>query len=198
MKIRLLTVLVVLTALFLLSASIVWAAPLSLAKTGQTLCYLDNGTETDCTGTGQDGEYQKGVASPDPRFTDNFDGTVTDNLTGLMWAKNASATGATNWYAAIDYANNLTMGTMCGIAHTDWRLPNVRELHSLIDFSNSSPALPTGHLFTNLISSGYWSSNFSPDISRYNRAWLVSMSGGTVSVDHTHLSFYVWPVRGGN
>jgi hypothetical protein len=56
-----------------------------VAKTGQTRCYNESGTTIKCTGTGQDGEYRKGVASPTPRFTDNGDGTVTDHLTGLIF-----------------------------------------------------------------------------------------------------------------
>jgi len=85
MKKRLLLALVVLMGIFLMSASIVWAdAPAPVEKTGQTTCYNTSGTEISCTDTGQDGDLQKGVTSPSPRFTDNGDGTVTDNLTELM------------------------------------------------------------------------------------------------------------------
>ncbi len=52
-------------------------------KTGQTTPY----------GAGDDGALQKGVAWPTPRFTDSENGTVTDNLTGLIWLKNANAFG---------------------------------------------------------------------------------------------------------
>lgn len=48
-------------------------------KTGQTTCYDANGSVIPCAGTGQDGDIQAGVAWPDPRFTDNGNGTVTDN-----------------------------------------------------------------------------------------------------------------------
>ena len=80
MKKRLLLSVVVITGIFLLSASIVWAQPAPVAKTGQTTSYA----------TGDDGDFEKGVAWPSPRFTDNDDGTVCDHLTGLMWAKNAN------------------------------------------------------------------------------------------------------------
>ena len=59
-------------------------------KTGQTLCYDSLGAVVPCAGTGQDGEIKAGVAWPSPRFTDNSNGTVTDNLTGLIWLKNAN------------------------------------------------------------------------------------------------------------
>ena len=49
--------------------------------------------QTSSNATGDDGDLQRGVAWPDPRFTDNGDGTVTDNLTGLIWLKNANCFG---------------------------------------------------------------------------------------------------------
>ncbi len=118
-------------------------------KTGQTECYKSvSGWEackcgdTNCR-SGQDGDLEKGVAWPNPRFTDNGDGTVTDRLTGLIWLKDASCSdlagtdgdGKGNWVTALSAANNLASGTCSlndGSSAGDWRLPNVRELHSLI------------------------------------------------------------------
>jgi hypothetical protein len=65
----------------------------TVRKTGQTGCWDSSGAVIACAGTGQDGELQKGAALPSPRFTDNGDGTVTDNLTGLIWLKNADCWG---------------------------------------------------------------------------------------------------------
>ena len=83
-----------------------------------------------CVGTGQDGDWQKGVAWPNPRFTDNGNGTVTDNLTGLTWLKNANCYGTRVWATALTDANTLNSGE-CGLTdgsvEGDWRLPNVRE-----------------------------------------------------------------------
>jgi hypothetical protein len=159
------------------------------------------GAEISCAGTGQDGDLQKGVASSNPRFTDNGDGTVTDNLTGLMWAKDANLNnGAITWQEALDYANNLTLGVAgCGSTWTDWRLPNVKELQSLIDFSNSNPALPNGHSFSNVQSSYYyWSSTTYATIITYN-AWYVGLLNGHVgSNDKVNIHYYVWPVRSDN
>jgi hypothetical protein len=187
MKKRLLLALVVLTGLFLLSASIVWAQPAPVAKTGQTISYLP----------GDDGDLQKGVASPSPRFTDNGDGTVTDNLTGLMWAKDANLyNGIMTWYAAIDFANDLILGTSCGGPLTDWRLPSLFELESLRDMSNYNPALSTSHPFTNVQSSYYWSSTTNADIS--NSAWHVYMGYGRTDYIGKNSIQYVWPVRSGN
>ena len=69
-------------------------------KTGQTECWDEDGNVIDCEGTGQDGDLQKGRPWPNPRFTDNNDGTVTDTLTGLVWLKNASCGGQKTWINA--------------------------------------------------------------------------------------------------
>jgi hypothetical protein len=63
-------------------------APVS--QTGQTTCWETTGSPTNCARTGQDGNIQAGVAWPIPRFTDHSNGTVTDNLTGLIWLKDAN------------------------------------------------------------------------------------------------------------
>jgi hypothetical protein len=57
-------------------ATVTYSAP--VPQTGQTLC-VDQSGSINCAGTGQDGDLQAGVALPQPRFTDNGDGTVTDN-----------------------------------------------------------------------------------------------------------------------
>ena len=64
--------------------------PAPVPKTGQVTCYDAGGNVINCAGTGQDGELQKGVELPTPRFTDKGNGTVKDNLTGLTWLKNAN------------------------------------------------------------------------------------------------------------
>ena len=61
-----------------------------LAQTGQKACYDENGNVVPCAGTGQDGDTKAGVPWPNPRFTNNGDGTMTDNLTGLMWLRDAN------------------------------------------------------------------------------------------------------------
>lgn len=70
-------------------------------RTGQTGCWDASGTSISCTGTGQDGDHLAGVAWPSPRFTNNGDGTVTDNLTGLIWLTNADCFGTRTWTQAL-------------------------------------------------------------------------------------------------
>ena len=185
--------LVVLLGLFLLSlsTSIVWAGPPApVEKTGQTTKYA----------TGDDGYYEKGVAWPNPRFTDNGDQTVTDNLTGLMWTKNAEFLGGMTWTKAIKACETLELGQNGCNLYTDWRLPNSNELASLIDKSNYYPALPSGHPFYNVRIDYYWTSTTDPQFDDGGTfAWRVHMSIGRMDA-HSKASgnYYVWPVRGGN
>lgn len=162
-----------------------------LPKTGQTTCYNAAGAVIACATTGQDGELQKGVAWPSPRFT--VDGTglcVTDNLTGLMWVKIPDATPRT-WANALTYANDLSI---CG--YTDWRLPNVNDLESLINAGQANTAtwLNTQG-FGSVQAGSYWSST----TYAYNTTvgWGVYMWSGSVGVDFKTSTFYVWPVRAG-
>lgn len=172
-------------------AGVAYAAPADLPKTGQTTCYDAAGAVVACTSTGQDGELQKGVAWPSPRFT--VDGTgdcVTDNLTGLMWVKNPDST-LRNWASAMTYANNLTL---CG--YDDWRLPNVNELESLLNAEQANIAtwLNTQG-FSNVQAFYYWSSSTYAGSTIY--AWNVNMDDGNVGAYNEIALDNVWPVRAG-
>src|SRR5208282_4265467 len=74
-----------LSILSIVISATVFADSIQLPQTGQTTCSDANGNVIPCTGTGEDGALQEGVAWPSPRFTDNGDQTQTDNLTGLRW-----------------------------------------------------------------------------------------------------------------
>ena len=173
--------------------------PAPVKKTGWTSCFDLDCNPRDCEGTGEDGEHQKGVQIPNPRFTDNGDGTVSDNLTGLIWLKLANCFGPRSWNNALSDSSGLEngeCGLMDGSSAGDWRLPNRFELESLVDLLNASPALPSGHPFTNVQNYGYWSST--TDSFLDSRAWFVEMAPGYAGAsDKGSGSFYVWPVRGG-
>jgi hypothetical protein len=163
--------------------------PAPVEKTGQTTSY----------GTRDDGELERGVSWPTPRLTDNGDGTVTDNLTGLVWLRNTNCFGTRTWTEALSDANGLASGS-CGLTDGStagiWRLPNVRELSSLMDFSRYNPALPGGHTFTGVQPGYYWSSTtHAPTLSF---AWVVSMYDGYVVSSAKSSAHWVWPVREGN
>lgn len=171
--------------------------PAAVAKTGQTGCWDQDWNPITCA-TGEDGELLKGV-SVDPRFTDNGDGTVKDNLTGLIWLKNASCFGWQTWAEALSDANTLASGS-CGLADDsvvgNWRMPNLRELQSLIDFGQIFPALPLGHPFSGVQLGHYWSSTTMGGEPSY--AWIVWLTTGHVLNDYKYnYNNFVWPVRGG-
>ena len=169
-----------------------------VARTGQKKCYSTWGVPIDDPkDTGQDGEHQAGVPWPDPRFTDNKDGTVTDNLTGLVWLKNATPFGTQNWEQALDRCNSLADGMYDlsdGSRTGDWRLPNIHELGSLEDYGEHTPALPNrGKDFKNVRQSLCWSSTTvtsSPNLARF-----LFVGIGSCVWDHKGVVMGVWPVR---
>jgi hypothetical protein len=137
-----------------------------LPGTGQTTSYA----------AGDDADVRAGGALS---YTDNGDGTVTDNRTGLTWEKktDANVNNVYSWQGGLDYAAELNaMNNGAGFAgHNDWRLPNIRELLSIVDYGRSNPSIdpifgPTSGVL-NFVS--YWSSTswaaFQP---QYN-AWSV-------------------------
>jgi hypothetical protein len=150
--------------------------------TGQTGCWDTDGNPRPCGGTGEDGEFQAGVAWPTPRFTDNGDGTVTDNLTGLVWLKDANCPASTKtWQEALDWVATFNGGSpactdYAAGAFVDWRLANVSEFTSLIDYGHTSPALPVGHPFIAVQSPWYWSSTTHSDNGA--QAWVVAVFYG--------------------
>lgn len=145
-------------------------------------------------------------------FTDNGDGTVTDNRTGLMWEK-LSDDGSIhdkdttyNWTNAVaTKVAALNSGSFAG--YSDWRLPNVNELQSLANYGAVNPsvhaAFNTACAATCTVttcsctqSSFYWSSTtyqFDP-----SGAWGVFFDDGLVSADYKSGNYYVRAVRVGS
>lgn len=173
----------------------------SLPRTGQTTSYAG----------GDDYSALKGATWPVMRFTDNSDGTVTDHLTGLVWLQNAGCSSPTDWSTALTAANQLANGT-CGLTDGStagqWRMPNVNELESLVDVSQSSPAISAGHPFTNIdLTNAYWSSTTytaSPNNAMVIRftdgRWINGVNNGVASFnnDKTTSTNSVWAVKSGS
>ena len=178
------------------------AGTVDLPKTGQTTSYYP----------GDDGDIKVGISWPEPRFTDNGDGTVTDNLTGLMWLKDANCInteypvfdndgtpgdGRVTWQHALDFVAGINVGTYpnCGAGYTDWRLPNVNELESLATNAEET------NIATWLNQQGFinvqkynWSSTTlasAPDV-----AWVANMwIGRKTFFSKSYYGINVWPVR---
>jgi hypothetical protein len=114
---------------------------------------------------------------------------VLDRETGLVWEQSPSTTGA-NWYNQSFHCMNLNTG-----GRTGWRLPTIQELLSLVDRSQSNPALPSGHPFGNVQSSNYWSATTLAFGA--TGAWLVAFNDGNVGTFDKSFGFLAWCVRGG-
>jgi hypothetical protein len=180
-------------------------------QTGQTTCWDTSGLVIPCAGTGQDGEQQRGVQfSTASRYIVNGDGTVTDSLTGLEWLEDANCMatnypefddtpvhseagdGAVTWQDALDFVKGINDGTfpLCSADKTGWRLPNIRELHSVIDYVDG-----TAPPVLNLPGVKWWSSTTRDQIP----TTAFTDGGIFISSDGKHKDLYrVWPVRDAN
>jgi len=166
-------------------------------RTGQQVCFDSNGQPiSNPQGTGQDGELRMGKEPPNPRFTDNGNGTITDNLTELVWLKDANAFGFRVWDEALALCNSLGSGK-AGLTDKskpgDWRLPNIREVESLVDYNKFGPSLPDGNPFQNVRPSSYWTST-SVDGAPTEALFLIFGVGPSIFESKEH-PFFVWPVR---
>lgn len=164
----------------------------SCLVTDQTRCYDAAGREIPCAGSGQDGEWRRGVSAPDLRFTAEGE-LVRDRLTGLVWTRDANlAEFLLTWEEASAIVANMNRSQAFGC--TDWRLPNRRELRSLLSHQTSQPALPAGHPFTNVFPGWYWTSTTAAISPAH--AWYVHMEGARMFYGGKDQSFLLWPVRG--
>ena len=174
-----------------------------LPKTGQTSCWdsISPFNAVACAGTGQDGDASKGTAWPVPRFTENGNGTLTDNLSGLIWLKDSSCFGEKNWQGALSSANSLAgNNSQCslndGSQVGDWRLPNRNELLSLVNYQQANNATWLNNQgFVSLQGAYYWTSDsYLPFL---DSKWRVHMAGVPAPVVATDVTTNVIAVRGG-
>jgi hypothetical protein len=183
--------------------------PVTFPATGQTTCWNSSGAVIACPGTGQDGDIKAGAALS---YTDNADGTITDHNTGLMWEKKGDDGTIHDKDNSYTWANAFTvhvagLNAGAGFAgYTDWRLPNVKELQSIVNYEHVNPAVSPA--FNNscaasctvltcscTVAYNYWSSSsyaYNPPT-----AWYVNFFVGNVNDDFKNFSAYVRAVRGG-
>jgi len=137
-----------------------------------------------CTGTGQDGAYTINSMS----FTDNGDGSITDNNTGIMWQQNDDGIART-WDQAVAYCDGLTLA-----GYSDWRLPSKKELVSIVNYGLVNPSIDI-HYFPATRESYYWSST--TYVGDPVSAWVVGFYSGDFRYDyHKDSSLYVRCARG--
>jgi hypothetical protein len=156
-----------------------------LPHTGHTDCYDHEGTSIACPATdeayAQDGTYLNNPQS----FTDNSDDTITDNNTLLMWQKEDDNVQYTWADATVDCADSTSDG------YTDWRLPTVKELTTILNFKEVSPSIDP--IFTNTNTTSYWTSTVLA--SNSDNAWYVSFDAGNYFNSAKTNIYYVRCVR---
>jgi hypothetical protein len=190
MKIRLLAVL---TGIFLLPVSIVWADP--SAPPEKTI-------QATSSVTSDNNDRKVSVATPNPRFIDNDDGTVSDNLTNLVWLRNANCFGAQTLDNATLDAAGLKSGE-CGLTDDsvegDWRLPTFEELSGLKADSHtrnpnylSGSWIIAGTPFLSVQPNYYWSTT---NCSLTGLAWFRAVGFYSACTIATYDDQYAWPVR---
>ena len=117
---------------------------------------------------------------------------VLDRETGLVWDQSPSALFAYSWTDASFHCNNLSLGNRKG-----WRLPTMQDLESLIDPTQSNPALPPGHPFSNVQLTRYWAATTLADDATF--ALAVYLDTGQAGVgSKSGNALFAWCVRGGS
>jgi len=193
-KTKLITLMI--TVFVLLLPALLWAGTIQLPDTGQTTCYDGAGNTITCP-TPDQPLAQDGTYIINPLFyTENSDGTVTDNNTGLIWQKDDDTILHNRYQASgtYDATYNPTSRNVCGELGTGWRLPTKREMMSIVNFGAYSPAIDTTY-FPTTKSMSYWSSTTGP-YSPWG-AWVVDFKGGAVDYYESTNYVYVRCVLGG-
>jgi cysteine-rich repeat protein len=177
--------------------------------TGQTRCWNTAGAVIACLDTGHDGEIQAGATLA---YVDNGDGTITDTNTGLMWEKLSDDGTIHDWDNVYtwDDAFAVKVATLNGgggfAGHRDWRLPNIKELQSIVNYRSFSPAVSAafntgctpGCIATSCSctqSFNYWSSSSNANIP--SLAWSLIFYHGSDFIALKTDDLYVRAVRGG-
>jgi hypothetical protein len=172
----------------LLFLTLLFSSSTNVFSVQTTLDYIDNQWEDD-------------------RYIDHENGTVTDTNTALMWKQCPEGLSGSNCLknvagdaagTATEYTYKTAIEQAKGYefaGHTDWRLPNIKELDSLVAYDRRDPAI-NSTLFPNTLY-GFWSS--SPYIKRARSSWSLNFSDGNDEIDNrdNKQKNYVRLVRGG-
>lgn len=183
----------------------------TVPESGQTTCWNAAGTVVPCAGTGHDGDVRAGAPLA---YQLNADGTITDLNTKLVWAKKSddgSIHDKDNTYTWADaFATHIAAlnAPPCFAGYCDWRLPNPKELQTIVNFEVGFPG-PTVHAAFNTSCTGgcavtacsctlqdyYWTS--STYVSVPAMAWQVFFGDGYTYADYKSSTYGVRAVRGG-
>jgi uncharacterized repeat protein (TIGR01451 family)/CSLREA domain-containing protein len=151
---------------------------------------------------GDDGAYHSGVPWPEPRFTDHGDGTMTDELTGLMWTQDNVTPGPAvctpgiqkNWFDSLAHVDCLNANAYLG--YTDWRMPNAIEIMSLANHEETDQRTWLASQGFTLTPWYYWWSS-TTGASSIAATWVLGLDGTDGFYQKTNSSgTTLWPVRG--
>ncbi len=154
----------------------------------------------DCDRSKED-EHEPEDTPPQTRFIDNGNGTITDPKTGLMWTQDANLHDDTMlFHQACAYIDEMNKGKHSNFGYTDWRLPTIEELRSLIDFTKLrvwQHEIPPGHPFQNVKVINFNGNNIATCLTNTNNSWFLSSYCRLVGHNVRSCYGYVWPVRSG-
>lgn len=160
---------------------------------GLEKCFNSEGREIPCHDTGQDAEIGMYRPWPEPRFSIVDEDLVVDQVTKLVWTRNGClADFPLSWREALDMIDDMNSQNMYG--RQDWRLPNRREMRSLIDHSSRNPALTQDHPFSHVALGWYWTSTTATLDKKY--AWYAHLAGGRMFYGKKTEYCWLWPVCG--
>jgi hypothetical protein len=142
-----------------------------------------------------------------PQFTDNGDGTNTDNWSKRIWLKNIDCISKKAWLEALSVVTSLADGVCDFLDNSSpgsWRLPDKKELRGLLDSGNFSPVLPPKHPFIGVKDGCFWVAKMGQD-GLINPGYMyigeggVGLGGMNICSNKYHrpspVAFYFWPVR---
>ncbi|HOR44560.1 MAG TPA: DUF1566 domain-containing protein, partial [Spirochaetota bacterium] len=160
----------------------------NLPKTGQIESY--NLTP----GFGDDGDLEKGITWPIPRFHSNIEGTVIDNMTSLMWVNN-QIYAKKGWIPTLEYINeNMNTGIIDNYGFDDWTIPNAKEIETLSNFGKADITwLNESGLFVVASGKWIWTSNHSTSSS--SQARFYNTVAQAVLHNSKDSDLWVLPVR---
>ena len=178
-----------------------------IPDTGITSCFDDKGLEIVCPEKGQpfygqDAHYGPGAM----QLLLNSNGTISDELTSLTWEVKEGSDGTPNLSNPTDPDNSYSWDDLNGFilllnatnygGFTDWRIPTVKELETILDLSIAEPG-PTinNTLFPNCKAGSYWTAD--TDIDNPAMAWAIDFSNSLDRISAKTDTFSIRAVRGG-